>query len=52
MAIEELKGIFRAVTIRREKDADSSRRGNKRPPPPKKEEETPDPEKGKVDIKV
>jgi hypothetical protein len=52
MAIEELKGIFRTVTIRREKDADSSRRGNKRPPPQKKEDEKPDPGKGKVDIKV
>jgi len=53
MAIEELKSIFRPVEIRREKIADSSRRGRKNPPPPEEEkEEAPDPEKGKVDIRV
>lgn len=52
MAIEELKGIFQGVTIRREKESDASRRGKKRPPPPKKAEEDPDPDQGKVDIKV
>ena len=52
MAIEELKSIFQSVTIRREKDADASRRDKKRPPPPKKGEEDPDPGKGAVDIKV
>ncbi len=52
MAIEELKSIFQGVTIRREKNADASRRGKKRPPPPKKGEEDPDADKGTVDIKV
>jgi len=52
MAIEELKGIFRPLAIRRDKDADTSRRGNKRPPPPKEKDEEPDPERRKVDIKV
>jgi len=52
MAIEELKSIFQGVTIRREKDADVSRRGKKRPPPPKKGDEDPDSDKGTVDIKV
>jgi hypothetical protein len=52
MAIEELKSIFRPVVIRRGKDADSSRRGRKHPPPPEEKEEAPDPEKGKVDIRV
>ena len=52
MAIEELKSIFRSVTIRREKDADPSRRERKRPPPPEDKDETTNPEKGKVDIKV
>jgi hypothetical protein len=52
MAIEELKGIFRSVTIRREKDADSSRRERKTPPPPEEKGETTDPGKGKVDIRV
>jgi hypothetical protein len=52
MAIEELKSIFRPVAIRRERDADSSRRGRKGPPPPEEKEEPPDPEKGKIDIRV
>lgn len=54
MAIEELKSIFRPVVIRRERDSDSSRRGRKNPPPPPGEErqEAPDPDKGKVDIRV
>ena len=52
MAIEELKSVFRAVVIRREKDADSSRRNRKGHPPPEEKEETPEPEKGKVDIRV
>jgi len=50
MAIEELKSIFPIITLRREKDADASRRGKKRPPPPKKEDEDPDSDKGTVDI--
>ena len=52
MPIEELKGVFQGVTIRREKDADDSRRGKKRPPPPKKADEEPDSGKGTVDIEV
>lgn len=52
MPIEELKSIFQGVTIRREKDADTSRREKKRPPPPKKGDEDPDPDKGTVDINV
>jgi hypothetical protein len=52
MAIEELKSIYRPVTLRREKDADSSRRERKGPPPPQEKDETTDPDKGKVDIKV
>lgn len=52
MAIEELKSIFQGVTIRREKDADASRRGKKRPPPAKKGDEDPDADRSTVNIKV
>ena len=52
MAIEELKSVFRPVTLRREKDADSSRRERKGPPPPKEKDEPAEPGKGKVDIQV
>jgi hypothetical protein len=52
MAIEGLQGIFRPVVIRREKDAEDSRRQRKGQPPREEQEETADPEKGKVDIKV
>jgi len=52
MAIEELKSVFRPVSVRREKDAESSRRGRKQPPPPKEPEESEPEEKRKVDIKV
>jgi hypothetical protein len=52
MAIEELKSIFRPLTIRRERDQDDARKGKKRPAPPKERTEETDPEKGKVDIEV
>jgi len=52
MAIKELSGVYRPVTIRREKEDGSPRRRDKRPPPPKEEDARPDPEKRTIDIKA
>jgi hypothetical protein len=52
MAIEELKSVFRPVTIRRERDAEDPRRRKKEPPPRDDGDEPPAGERGKVDIRV
>jgi len=54
MAIESIKdsSIFRPNVIKREKDAGGHRRKQENGQPEKERKEKPDPEKGKVDIRV